>query len=81
MNYAESQNAESSKDFIHKLRIALKELREASVCLSIIEEAKLCSDIEVLSVLQSECHELTAILVSSINTVLRNSNPTSSKIN
>ena len=40
-NYGEAQNAESKADFIHKLKIALKELRETDVWLKIIVRAKL----------------------------------------
>ena len=36
-NYAEAQSGESRKDFIHKMKIALKELRETNVWLKIIE--------------------------------------------
>ena len=32
-NYAEARGAESSRDFVHKLRIVLKELNETEVCL------------------------------------------------
>lgn len=37
LNYAEAMGAESQKDFIHKLRIALKELRESQVCLQLLD--------------------------------------------
>ena len=33
LNYGEAQGAESKNDFIHKLKIALQELRESYVCL------------------------------------------------
>lgn len=36
-NYAEAQGAESGKDFIHKMKLSLKELRETFVCLKIIQ--------------------------------------------
>lgn len=36
LNYGEAQGAESEKDFVHKMRIVLKELRETRVCLLII---------------------------------------------
>jgi len=36
LNYAEAMGAESTKDFLHKLRIALKELRESHVCLQLL---------------------------------------------
>ena len=32
LNYGEAQSAESTKDFIHKMDICLKELRESFVC-------------------------------------------------
>lgn len=32
LNYGEAQAAESRRDFIHKMRVALKELRESFVC-------------------------------------------------
>ncbi len=35
-NYGEAQSAESRKDFIHKMKVALKELRETLVWLLII---------------------------------------------
>ncbi len=41
LNYGEAQSGESRKDFIHKIKIVLKELRETFVCLKIINKAKL----------------------------------------
>ena len=41
LNYGEAQSAESPKDFIHKMGICLKELRETFTCLRIIEKANL----------------------------------------
>ena len=38
LNYAEAQSAASRKDFIHKMTIVLKELRETLVCLKIISK-------------------------------------------
>jgi four helix bundle protein len=40
LNYAEAESAESRKDFIHKIKIVTKELRETSVNLKIIEHAE-----------------------------------------
>lgn len=48
LNYGEAQSAESKKDFIHKMGICLKELRETFVCLKIIEKAHLSTDRESL---------------------------------
>jgi four helix bundle protein len=42
-NYEEARGAESNKDFIHKLGICLKELRESRYWLRVIEHAKLIS--------------------------------------
>ena len=41
-NYGEAQSAESRKDFIHKMKIALKELRETLIWLRITERKELC---------------------------------------
>src|SRR5687767_11359995 len=40
-NYAEARGAESQADFIHKLRIVLKELNETSVWLRVINRSGL----------------------------------------
>ena len=70
-NYAEAQSGESRKDFIHKMKIALKELRETNVWLKIIERKPLCSP-DRLAPLLEECNELIAIFVTSIKTAQRN---------
>lgn len=70
-NYGEAQGAESRRDFIHKLRICLKELRETSVWLRFLPKAKLC-DPESLTSLTDECHQLIAIFVASIRTAKDN---------
>lgn len=70
LNYAEAQGAESKKDFIHKMRICLKELRETSVSIKIIQGSVACND-ELLVELQSECRQLLAIFQKSINTSLQ----------
>jgi four helix bundle protein len=66
-NYGEAQSAESKRDFIHKVKICLKELRESLVWLRIIERKPLLPDHEIAPVIQ-ECNELTAIFVTSIKT-------------
>lgn len=40
-NHGEAQSAESRADFVHKLKIALKELRETEIWLKIIIGAKM----------------------------------------
>src|SRR2546430_2806018 len=43
-NYGEVQGAESRRDFIHKLGICVKELRETRAWLKFIAEMKLCPE-------------------------------------
>jgi len=64
LNYGEAQAAESKKDFIHKLGVILKELRETCVCLRMLNHKSLLSKVEVLS----ENKELIAIFAKSILT-------------
>ena len=67
-NYGEAQSAESKADFIHKLKVALKELRETEVWLKIIIRAKLIQPSTKLSPLLQETYELISILFKSIDT-------------
>lgn len=66
LNYGEAQGAESKKDFIHKMRICLKELRESQTNLEILKEANLVKD--AFETITKECSELVAIFTSSIKT-------------
>ena len=66
--YGEAQSAESRKDFIHKMKIALKELRETLIALKIIKRKPLVTQFEKLDKLLKECNELIAIFVTSIKT-------------
>jgi four helix bundle protein len=70
-NYGEAQSAESRRDFIHKMKIALKELRETLVWLKIIEQKPLCEP-ERMREITSECNELISIFVKSIETARTN---------
>ena len=67
-NYGEAQSAESKADFIHKLKIALKELRETEIWLKIIVRAKLIKPAEQLTAILQETDELIAILFKSVET-------------
>ena len=66
-NYGEAQGAESRRDFIHKMKISLKELRETLVWLKIISRKQLCPQ-EHLGTMISECNELISIFVKSVQT-------------
>ena len=68
LNYGEARGAESSKDFVHKMKICLKELRETIICLKIINRRNWFPD-DRLADLLSENNELIAIFVSSIKTI------------
>ena len=72
LKYGEAQSAESQKDFIHKMGICLKELRESFVCLKIIEKAKLTNELDNLQIAKKEVNELISIFVSSIKTAKSN---------
>ncbi len=71
-NYGEAQSAESRADFIHKLKVSLKELRETEVWLKIILESKLIKSSLKLSPLLQETDELVSILFKSIDTAKKN---------
>ena len=68
LNYGEAQSASSTKDYIHKMRISLKELRETHVGIKIIERGNLVNDKELIASTKKEASELIAIFISSINT-------------
>jgi four helix bundle protein len=70
-NHAEAQGAESRRDFVHKMSIGLKELRETKVWLKIAKR-KMTKGIEKeLEWLLNESDELIKIFVSSIKTAER----------
>ncbi len=66
-NYGEAQSAESRKDFIHKMKIALKELRETMIWLKVITRKPLGDCVGVSQAI-AECDELISIFVSSTKT-------------
>jgi len=69
-NYAEARGAESNADFVHKLKIALKELNETSVWLRMICRAELLTT-EFLAALIDENQQLCRILNASVKTATR----------
>jgi four helix bundle protein len=70
-NYGEARAAESRADFVHKLKIALKELNETSVWLRILQ-GSFAINPDSLRRLVAENAELCRILVASIQTARRN---------
>ena len=78
LNYGEARSAESHKDFVHKMGVCLKELRESFNCLKIIKRADLYNgDKEKLIKVLDENNQLISIFVASIKT----SKSKNSKIN
>lgn len=69
--YGEAQSAESRLDFIHKMKIGVKELRETGNCLKIINKLNWVEDNNA-STIQRECNELISIFVKSIATAQKN---------
>jgi four helix bundle protein len=72
LNYGEAQSGESRKDFIHKIKIVLKELRESSVCLKIIHRTNHYLTEEKITLALIESNELISIFVKSVETAQKN---------
>ena len=67
-NYGEARGAESIQDFVHKLRIVLKELNETAIWLKMIIRGRLLPAGQ-LEPLERECSALSKIINASISTV------------
>ncbi len=76
-NYGEAQSAESRSDFIHKMKVSLKELRETRVWLLMIIRANLIKPTSKLESLVDENNQLISIFVTSIKTAKQNRKKTS----
>lgn len=68
LNYGEARSGESTRDFLHKMKISLKELRESYVNLKIQRGSQTILDSNGLEKLLKENDELISIFVSSIKT-------------
>jgi four helix bundle protein len=71
-NYEAARGAESRADFIHKLGVGWKELRESRYWLRLIHRAKLIATSRI-ELLLRESDELCAIMSKSLSTARRNS--------
>jgi four helix bundle protein len=67
-NHGEAQAAESTADFIHKMSVCLKELREIRRWLRLIDRVPLLKQLDECRLLISECEELIKIFFTSIRT-------------
>jgi four helix bundle protein len=73
-NYGEAQAAESPKDFVHKMSVVLKELKECRTALKIIRKKELIKPVLKLKDVYKETEELIAIVAKSIATARKNNN-------
>jgi four helix bundle protein len=76
-NYGEAHSAESRSDFIHKMQICLKELRETRVWLLMIAKANLVKSTAQLDPLIDENNQLISIFVTSVKTARQKRSETS----
>jgi four helix bundle protein len=76
-NYGEAQSAESRSDFIHKMKVSLKELRETRIWLLMIVKANLMDPASKLAPLINENNELISIFVTSVKTAKQRDKKTS----
>jgi four helix bundle protein len=75
LNYGEAQGAESRVDFVHKMKVVLKELKETRVCLKLIKRRQMIRPVERLGPICQECEELISIVAKSIETAKKNITP------
>ena len=71
-NYGEVQAAESRNDFVHKLAIVLKELKECRTALKVIKKKQMIKPVSKLDDIYIETEQLIAIFAKSIETSRNN---------
>jgi four helix bundle protein len=76
-NYGEAQSAESRSDFVHKMKVCLKELRETRIWLRMIVQCDLIKPTSKLESLIHENDELISIFATSIKTAKQKDKKTS----
>ncbi len=76
-NYGEAQSAESRSDFIHKMKVSLKELRETRIWLLMLVKVSLVKPVSKLEPLIKENNELISIFVQSVKTAKQKDKKTS----
>jgi four helix bundle protein len=78
-HHGEAEGAESRDDFIHKLRVCYKELREARRWLRLVQRTPLVSKPSLLDGIITEAEELVRIFAASIRTAGNNRPPGQTK--
>jgi four helix bundle protein len=69
-NVEEANQAQSSKDFVHKLSVALKEAVETNYWLRLLRDSEILGEAVAASLLR-DCEELQKMLTASIKTMKR----------
>ena len=72
-NVREASQAQSRKDFLSKMNIALKEASETEYWLELLFECDYLSDIQYQSI-QADCSELNKILITIVKSTKNNEN-------
>ena len=67
LNYAAAQSAYSPRDFLSKLKLCLKDLRETQICLRIVKRKQFLAD-HIVEPLLEECGHLIALFSKSVKT-------------
>ena len=68
LNHGEAQSAESQKDFVHKMKVCLKELRESDRAVRLVLKVPLVERSPTIDALVQETDELIRIFIASIRT-------------
>jgi four helix bundle protein len=71
-NFAESMAAQSTRDFIHKRELILKELNESGFWINLIRLAQYSDNLVLQDQLENEINELTRIIAKSLITTKQN---------
>lgn len=71
LNYGEAQSAETKKDFIHKVGVVLKELRESDINLRILQKTEIVKDQNAINQAKDESNQLVSIFYRTVQTAKR----------
>lgn len=71
-NYGEAQAAESRNDFVHKMGVVLKELKECRTALKVIRKKEMIKPVSKTDPIYKETEELVAIIAKSLQTAEKN---------
>jgi four helix bundle protein len=72
--YGEAQGTPTKKDFIHKISLVMRELRETHINLRIIDQSHLMLNQGLLDEIMDENNQLIAIFTRTLQTAIQNEN-------